>query len=216
MTDIQLRQNILDELDFEPSIDAAGIGVAVDDGVVTLTGHVPSYAQKLAAEAAVRRVRGVRAIAQEIEVRYPSDPKTSDDEIAKRALNALRWDTTVPGEKIKLTVNKGLAILTGEVPWHYQRNAAESAVRRLFGVTGVLNNITIKPRAEASDVKRKIEDALKRHAEVEAQAIRVSVLNDKVTLDGKVDNWDERDAVENAAWSAPGVRFVEDHLTIGR
>lgn len=216
MTDIQLRQNILDELDFEPSIDAAGIGVAVDDGVVTLTGHVPSYAQKLAAEAAVRRVRGVRAIAQEIEVRYPSDPKTSDDDIAKRALNALRWDTTVPGEKIKLTVNKGLAILTGEVPWHYQRNAAESAVRRLFGVTGVLNNITIKPRAEASDVKRKIEDALKRHAEVEAQAIRVSVLNDKVTLDGKVDNWDERDAVENAAWSAPGVRFVEDHLTIGR
>ena len=106
--------------------------------------------------------------------------------------------------------------LDGEVPWQYQRSAAESAVRRLLGVTGVLNNITIRPKVQTSDVKRKIEDALKRYAEVEAQAIRVSVLSDKVTLDGKVDNWDERPAVENAAWSAPGVRSVEDHLTIGR
>jgi len=149
-------------------------------------------------------------------VRYPTDRKTSDDEIAKRALNALRWDATVPDENIKLTVNKGLVTLAGEVPWYYQKSAAEQAVRGLAGVTGVLNNITIRPRVEASDVKRKIEDALKRHAEVEAQAIRVSVLNDKVTLAGKVDNWDERQAVENAAWSAPGVRYVEDHLTIGR
>jgi osmotically-inducible protein OsmY len=216
MSDIQLRQDILDELEFEPSIDAANIGVAVDDGVVTLTGHVSSYAQKVAAEAAVRRVRGVRAIAQEIEVRYPSDPKTSDDEIAKRALNGLRWDVTVPAEKIKLTVNKGLVTLTGEVQGFYERRAAETAVRNLTGVTGIINNITIKPRVQASDVKQKIEAALKRHAEVEAQAIRVSVLNDKVTLDGKVDNWDERQAVENAAWSAPGVRLVEDRLVIGR
>jgi osmotically-inducible protein OsmY len=216
MTDIQLRQDVLDELEFEPSIDAANIGVAVDDGVVTLTGHVHSYAQKLAAEAAVRRVRGVRAIAEEIEVRYPRDPKTSDDEIAKRALDALRWDVTVPDDKITLMVHKGLVTLAGEVPWRYQRSAAETAVRRLLGVTGVVNNIGVKPSVQASDVKRKIEDALKRHAEVEAQAIRVSVSNDTVTLDGKVDNWDELEAVENAAWSAPGVRFVEDRLTIGR
>jgi osmotically-inducible protein OsmY len=216
MTDTQLRQNILDELEFEPSIDAANIGVAVGDGVATLTGHVFSYAQKLAAEDAVRRVRGVRAIAQEIEVRYPSDAKTSDDEIAKRALNALRWDATVPDENIKLTVSKGLVTLSGDVPWYYQKNAAESAVRKLTGVTGVMNNITIKPTVQAYEVKQKIEGALKRHAEVEAQAIRVTVLNDKVTLDGKVDNWDEREAVKSAAWSAPGVRFVEDHLTIGR
>jgi osmotically-inducible protein OsmY len=216
MTDIQLRQDILDELEFEPSIDAAAIGVVVDEGVVTLTGHVSSYAQKLAAETAARRVRGVRAIAQEIEVRYPSDPKTSDDEIAKRALNALRWDVTVPAEKIRLTVNKGLVTLTGEVRGFYERRAAENAIRNLTGVTGIINNITIKPRVQASDVKQKIEAALKRHAEVEAQAIRVSVLNDKVTLDGKVDNWDERQAVENAAWSAPGVRLVEDRLVIGR
>jgi osmotically-inducible protein OsmY len=216
MTDIQLRQDILDELEFEPSIDAANIGVAVDDGVVTLTGHVSSYAQKLSAEAAVRRVRGVRAIAQEIEVRYASDPKTSDDQIAKRALDILRWDTTVPDEKITLTVHKGGVTLTGEVPWQYQRQAAEGAVRRLSGVTAVANNISIRPAVQAADVKRKIEDALKRYAEVEARAIRVNVLNDKVTLDGKVDNWDEREAVENAVWSAPGVRFVEDHLVIGR
>ena len=216
MTNTQLRQDITDELEFEPSIEAANIGVAVDGGVVTLTGHVSSYAQKLAVEAAVRRVRGVRAIAQEIEVRYPSHRETSDDEIAKRALDALRWDVTVPDEKIKLTVHKGLVTLAGEVPWQYQRSAAESAVRHLFGVTGVVNSITIKPKIQAADGKRKIEDALKRHAEVEAQAIRISVLNDKVTLDGKVANWDERDAVERAAWSAPGVRFVEEHLTIGR
>jgi len=216
MSDIQLRQDILEELEFEPSLDAANIGVAVDDGVVTLTGHVSSYAQKVAAEAAVRRVRGVRAIAEEIEVRYPSDPKTSDDEIAKRVLNALRWDATVPDEKINLTVNKGLVTLTGEVQAFYQRRAAENAIRNLAGVTGIINNITIKPRVQALDVRQKIEAALKRHAEVEAQAIRVSVSNDKVTLDGKVDNWDERQAVENAAWSAPGVRLVEDRLTIGR
>ena len=215
MIDTQLRQDILDELEFEPSIDAAHIGVAVDDGVVILTGHVSNYAQKLAAEAAVHRVRGVRAIAQEIDVRYPGDAKTSDDEIAKQALNALRWDVTVPDEIIKLTVNKGLVSLTGEVAWQYQKSAAESAVRKLTGVTGVVNNITIKPMVQASDVKRKIEDALKRHAEVEAQAIRITVVNDRVTLNGKVDNWDEREAVRNAVWSAPGVRFVEDHLTIG-
>jgi osmotically-inducible protein OsmY len=216
MTDIQLRNDVLEELEFEPSLDAANIGVAVDDGVVTLTGHVASYAQKIAAEAAARRVRGVRAIAQEIEVRYPSDVKTSDDEIAQRALSALRWDVTVPEEKISVTVNKGLVTLTGEVPWHFQRGAVENAIRRLMGVTGVVNNIVVRPRVQASDVKTKIENALRRRAEIEARDIRVSVTNDKVTLDGKVDNWDERQAVERAAWSAPGVRIVEDHLTVGR
>jgi osmotically-inducible protein OsmY len=215
MKDTELRQDVIDELEFEPSIDAANIGVAVDGGVVTLTGHVSNYAEKLAAEAAARRVKGVRAIAQEIEVRYPGTARTSDDELAKRALNALRWDVTVPDETIKLTVSKGLVTLTGEVSWYYQKSAAESAVRKLAGVIGVLNDITIKPRAQASDVKRKIEDALKRHAEVEAKAIRVNVLGDKVMLEGKVDNWDERAAVENAAWSAPGVRLVEDHLRVG-
>ncbi len=216
MTDIQLRQDILDELEFEPSIDAANIGVAFDDGVVTLTGHVSSYAQKLTAEAAVRRVRGVRAIAEEIEVRHAGERQTSDDEIAKRAIDSFRWNTSVPDEKVKITVDDGWIKLTGEVDWQFQRVAAENALRNLWGVVGVSNLIAVKPRVQATDIKGKIEAALKRRAEVEANAIRVSVLNDKVTLDGKVDNWDERRAIENAAWSAPGVRLVEDHLTIGR
>ena len=215
MRDIQLRQEVLDELEFDPVIDAAHIGVTVDGGVVTLTGHVSSYAEKLAAEAAVRRVRGVRAIAEEIEVRYPGHKQTSDDEIARRALSILRWDVFVPDEAIKLTVHKGLVTLAGEVQRYFQKYAAETAIRKLSGVTGVVNDITIKPTANVANIKGKIEDALKRHAEVEAKGIRVTVLNDEVTLDGKVDSWDERQAVISAAWSAPGVRLVEDNLTVG-
>ena len=216
MTDLQLRQDILDELEFEPSIDAANIGVSVDDGVVTLTGHVSSYTHKLTAEAAVRRVRGVRAIAEEIEVRHAGERRTSDDEIAKRAIDSLGWNTSVPDEKVQITVDNGWIKLTGELDWQFQRVATENALRNLWGVVGVSNLITVKPRIQATDIKGKIEAALKRRAEVEANAVRVTVLNDKVTLDGKVDNWDERHAIENAAWSAPGVRLVEDHLTIGR
>ena len=215
MRDIQLRQEVLDELEFDPVIDAAHIGVTVDGGVVTLTGHVSSYAEKLAAEAAARRVRGVRAIAEEIEVRYPGHKQTSDDEIARRALSILRWDVFVPHEAIKLTVHKGLVTLAGEVQRYFQKRAAETAIRKLSGVTGVVNDITIKPTANVANIKGKIEDALKRHAEVEAKGIRVTVLNDEVTLDGKVDSWDERQAVISAAWSAPGVRLVEDNLTVG-
>ena len=216
MTDTQLRQDVLDELEFEPSINAANVGAAVKDGVVTLTGHVSSYSQKITAEVAARRVRGVRAIAQEMEVRYAGERLTSDDEIAKRALDSLRWSTTVPDENVKLTVDNGWITLNGEVDWQFQKMSAENAVRNLLGVIGVSNLISVKPRVQAADIKGKIEAALKRRAEVEANAIRVSVVNDKVTLNGSVDNWDEREAVENAAWSAPGVRFVEDHLTIGR
>ena len=216
MSDIQLRQNVLDELEFEPSIDAAHIGVTVDDGVVTLTGHLSSYAEKIAAEEAVRRVKGVRAIAEEIEVRYPGQKQTSDDEIAKRALNILQWDTFLPHENIRLTVHKGLVTLTGEVQWYFQKSGAEKAIRKLSGVTGVVNDITVKPAVRVADIKSKIENALKRHAEVEAEGIQITVLNDEVTLNGKVESWDERQAVISAAWSAPGVRLVEDHLTIGK
>ena len=216
MSDIQLRQNVLDELEFEPSIDAAHIGVTVDDGVVTLTGHLSSYAEKIAAEKAVRRVKGVRAIAEEIEVRYPGQKQTSDDEIAKRALNIFQWDTFLPHENIRLTVHKGLVTLTGEVQWYFQKSGAEKAIRKLSGVIGVVNDITVKPAAKVANVKSKIEDALKRHAEVEAEGIQITVLNDEVTLNGKVASWDERQAVITAAWSAPGVRLVEDHLTIGK
>jgi hyperosmotically inducible protein len=213
MSELQLRQDVVDELEFEPSVGAAHIGVAVDKGVVTLTGHVASYAEKQVAIAAVRRVKGVRAIAEEIEVRYPSDKKTSDDEIAKRAIDILSWDTTVPSGSIQVMVRDGWVTLTGSVDWNYQKKQAEEDVRKLSGVRGVINTIEIKPTVQADDVKRKIEEALKRHAEIEANAIRVTVHeHNKVLLEGKVGSWDERHAVENAAWSAPGVKSVEDRM----
>lgn len=215
MNDKQLRQNVIDELDFEPSIDAANIGVAVDDGVVTLTGHASSYAAKIAAEYATRRVKGVRAIAQEIEVRYPSEKKTADDEIAKRALSVLKWHTRIPQDAVKVTVQKGWVTLSGELTWQYQRKAAEDVVRQLSGVTQVTNSISVKPTVYASDIKKKIEDALARNAQVEAQAIRVNVLDgNKVSLEGKVDSWDDREVAENAAWSVAGVQSVDDRLKV--
>ncbi|MBN8976230.1 MAG: BON domain-containing protein [Rhizobiales bacterium] len=214
MTDSQLRQDIIDEFEFDPTFDGEHIGVAVDKNVVSLTGHATSYAQKVAAIAAARRVKGVHAIAENIEVRYPFQAKIADDQIAKRAMDILKWDVLVP-ETIDVLVQDGWITLSGVVNWFYEKTAAEDDVRKLSGVNGVTNSITIKPHLEASNIKTKIELALKRHAEVEANAIRVSVQNgNKVILDGKVDNWDERRAVENAAWSAPGVAFVEDHLTI--
>lgn len=214
MTDSQLRQDIIDEFEFDPTFDGEHIGVAVDKNVVSLTGHVTSYAQKVAAIAAARRVKGVHAIAENIEVRYPFQAKIADDQIAKRAMDILKWDVLVP-ETIDVLVQDGWITLSGVVNWFYEKTAAEDDVRKLSGVNGVTNSITIKPHLEASNIKTKIELALKRHAEVEANAIHVSVQNgNKVILDGKVDNWDERRAVENAAWSAPGVAFVEDHLTI--
>ena len=215
MSELQLLQNVLDELEFEPSINAAHIGVAAESGVVTLSGHVSTYAEKTSAVAAARHVKGVRAIADDIEVRYPSEKKTADDGIAKRAVDILGWDTMIPSGSIQVTIRDGWVTLTGKADWYYQKKAAEDDVCKLSGVRGVINNIEIRPRVKAEDVKRKIEDALKRHAEVEAKAIRVTVSDtDKVLLEGTVDNWDERLAVENAAWSAPGVRYVEDRLAI--
>jgi len=215
MDDVVLRQNVLDELEFEPSVNAAHIGVTAENGVVTLSGHVSSYAEKIAAERAAQRVKGVRGIAQEIEVRYAGSLKSSDDEIAGRAVNILRWNTVVPGDAVKVKVEDGWVKLSGEVEWQYQRSAAESDIRKLSGVAGVTNDITIKAHVQTSDVKRKIEDALKRNAEVEAQRIRVSVLGDgKIALEGTVHDWQERSTAERAAWSAPGVRAVEDRLTI--
>jgi osmotically-inducible protein OsmY len=215
MDDLLLRQDVLAELEFEPSVDAAHIGVAVEKGVVTLTGHVRSYTEKQSALAATRRVRGVRAIADEIALRYPAEKKFSDDEIAKRVSNILDWDTLVPKGGAQVTVRNGWVTLTGSVDWQYQRMAAEHDVRKLNGVLGVLNSIEIKPRLQANDVKEKIEQALKRHAEVESKAIRVTVLDsDRVVLEGTVGNWEERFAVENAAWSAAGVKSVDDRLSI--
>ena len=216
MSELKLRDDILDELAYEPIVDPAHIGVAVDQDVVMLTGHVASYAQKLAAISAVRRVKGVHGIADEIEVRYSSDERTSDDEIAKRVINVLSWDSVIPSNAIQVTVRDGLVILTGKVNWYYQKSSAERDVRGLSGVRSVVNNIEIEPHARPENVKKKIEAALRRHAEIEAKDIRVTVRDDdEVLLEGKVRNWDEKFAVENAAWSASGVKNVRDKLTIG-
>jgi osmotically-inducible protein OsmY len=215
MSDKILRQDVLDELEFEPSLDAAHIGVTVDSGVVTLTGHVASYAEKIAAEKAARRIRGVRAIAQEIHVQSSRDTKFSDDALAMRAADILSWNIQVPSDTIKITVQDGWATLTGDVDWQYQRQAAEDDIRRLSGVRGVHNEIKINPQLHVADVQKRIEDALKRSAAVEAKGIHVTAADGKVTLRGTVHSWDERFAVESAAWSAAGVHAVEDFLTIG-
>lgn len=214
MSDKQLRQDILDELEFEPSVNAAHIGVAAENGVVTLTGHVSSYAEKLAADKAVRRVKGVQAIAEEIEVRYASDKKTADDEIARRVIDILRWSAVVPQNRVQITVRDGWVTLSGDVDWQYQKKAAYDEVRRLSGISGIVNNIAVRPSVQPVDVKRKIQDAFRRNAEVEAQRIRITVDGGKVVLDGSVHDWHERDAAEKAAWAAPGVVTVEDRLSI--
>jgi osmotically-inducible protein OsmY len=213
--DLQLRRNILDELDYEPSVDAANIGVAVENGIVTLTGHVPRYAEKLAAERAVRRVRGVRAIAEEIEIRVPNEKRTSDDAIAKRAVDILRWDTAVPKDAIEITVQHGWVTLSGKVDWEFQRSAAEVDIHRLSGVVGVHNQIKIEPQLRVLDIQTRIEDALKRNAEIEAKDIEITLQGSTVTLAGRVHDWAEHEAIRRAAWSAPGVQSVDDQLTFG-
>jgi osmotically-inducible protein OsmY len=215
MSDMTLRQDIIDELDFDPSIESANIGVAVGNGVVTLSGHVGSYSEKIAAEKAAQRVKGVRGIAQEIVVRYPNDEKTADDQIAERALASIAWDARIPSDKINVKVAQGWVTITGHVHWYYQCAAAESVTRRLSGVVGVTNLIEVRPKAQPQDVRAKIIDALKRNADLEADSIRVLVHDDKVTLEGKVKAWYERGIAERAAWSVPGVAFVEDHLSLG-
>jgi osmotically-inducible protein OsmY len=215
MTDKDLRRDVLDELDFEPSLDAGDIGVAVADGVVTLTGDVGSYAEKVEAERAVRRVKGVRAIAQEIQVRPHNAKKIEDDQIAARALAIIDWSVHLPKDAIQVKVAQGWITLTGEVPWWFQADAAEEAVRKLSGVVGVLNLCEVKPRVQPSAVKDRVLEAFKRNALFEADAIKVTVAGDKVTLEGNVTALAERDAAERAAWSAPGVRSVEDWITVG-
>lgn len=215
MNELKLRDDVMDELAYEPSVEAAHIGVAVDQNTVTLTGHVSSYAQNFAAIAAVRRVKGVRGIADEIEVVDPAQALTSDEDLLQRAVNMLAWESVVPAEAIQVTVHSRLVTLTGKVNWEYQKSSAERSIRRLASVRAVIKNIEIEPHAKAEDVKGKIEAALKRHAEVEAKNICVTVRDDSdVLLEGEVQSWDEKVAVEKAAWSAPGVKNVKDQLTI--
>lgn len=213
--DQRMRLEVEAELDWEPSINAATIGVAVDNGVVTLSGHVQDYLQKSAAEAAVMRVRGVRAVAQQIEVRPPKVFANSDDEIARHAVDSIRWDVSVPSEWITPVVDKGRVTLKGEVDWQYQRVQAEACVRRLAGVTDVYNHITLRTRPAAENLKERIEAALQRSAAIEARSIRVHVDDNRVTLEGHVHSQAERSALEQAVWAAPGIRWIDDRVSIG-
>ncbi|MFY3551544.1 BON domain-containing protein [Achromobacter insolitus] len=215
MNDAELRDRVQKALAFEPSVDDLNIGVVAENGVVTLTGHVSTYAQKLAAEEAIQNVKGVRGIAQEIEVRRAADKQLADDQIAARALSIIAWDSTIPDGKVHVTVDKGWVTLKGAVEWFYQREAAARAVHKLSGVTGVSNLIEVIPSVRAGDIKRKIEEALLSSALVEAKRVEVSVHDHKVVLSGRVNSWVERGAAERAAWAVPGVVEVQDRLAVG-
>ena len=211
----QLQTDVLQELKFEPSIDAAGIGVTAKDGIVSLTGYVNSYVAEYTAVRAAERVAGVKAVTDELKVDLPAFHVRNDEDIARAAINALQWDVWVPSDHIKVKVADGWLTLDGEVEFKYQQNAAENAVRNLTGVRGVTNLIAIKkPAVMPSEVKANIEYALRRAAEVDAEHITVKVVDDKVILKGNVSSWAERSEAERVAWSTPGVRTVEDDLVI--
>jgi osmotically-inducible protein OsmY len=212
-TDAQLQQDVLDELGWEPSIDAAQIDVEVKDGIVTLAGQVSSYAEKWDAERAAQRVHGVRALAIEMDVSLPGSSQRNSVDIARTAENVVEWSTYLPKNSVKLKVENGWITLTGELQWEYQRQAVANEVRYLMGVTGVSNQIVIKPKLSLSAVKSEIEAALQRRSHTDAQEISVTVKGGDVTLSGTVHSWSERDLATHSAWGAPGVRNVIDKMT---
>ena len=211
--DAALKDLVLAELSWEPSVTAAHIGVTARDGVITLTGHVERFAEKQAAQAAALRVRGVKGVAEEIEVKLPFELKRRDDEIARAALDRLVWNATLPKDSIQVSVQDGWVTLTGEVAWRYEHEAAAQDVRRLWGVVGVSNKITLKPRVNTYNLAGDISGALHR-AWFDPEGIKVTANGGHVTLTGHVKSWTERELADSTAWAAPGATDVENHLII--
>jgi osmotically-inducible protein OsmY len=215
-SDHDLREDIEQELEEDPRVDAREIGVAAKEGIVTLSGHVGSYAERWAAQDAVRSIDGVRALANEIEVKLPLGGERSDTEIAESAMTALRLNISVPTADIKLMVREGWITLTGQVAFWYQKQVTETTLRHLQGVKGISNEIKVKQQVSKPDIKTRIEQAFRRHAQIDADKIRVQVSDGTVTLEGEVESWRERDDAENAVWAAPGVLGVKDWLVVRR
>jgi osmotically-inducible protein OsmY len=213
-TDEELRTDVIAELKWNPRIKSNQIGVIVKDGAVTLTGMVESYAEQLYAERAVKSVKGVRAVAEDIQVKLPSQIMSTDEGIAEQAARVLTWNSTLRDTNVQVEVRNGRVVLTGEVDWLYQKDTAARRVAELEGVSGVVNQITIRKSANPRDVKRQIMDALHRHANLEASKVEISVTDGTVTLEGSVDAYYERDLIESAARGTEGVRAVVDNLRV--
>lgn len=213
-TDAQIKEDVLDELVWQPNIDETKIGVIVENGVVTLSGVVDSYTKKLEAEKAVKSVLGVKAVALDIDIKYGSDYKKTDKEIAKAAVNAIAWDTSIPEDKVSIKVENGIIYLTGELKWAYQKNNAKKVTENLLGVKNVVNNIKIKQAVQPTDIKERITKAFERSADIHAKNITVSADGHTVTLRGTVSSISEKDEAEKAAYLAPGVYDVKNELRV--
>ena len=213
-TDTQIQKDVLAELEWEPTVRATDIGVEVKDGIVTLAGHVDSYAEKWHAETAAQRVSGVKGVAVEIDVKLPGDTQRTDADIARAVKNTLEWNIFVPNDPLKVMVEDGWVTLSGEVPWEYQRRLAASSIRYLTGVTGVSNQIVVKLKPTAAAVKADIEASLKRRAVQDANAIKVEVHDHDVILSGKVHSIAEKELIHHAVWNSPGVTKVTDNIKI--
>jgi osmotically-inducible protein OsmY len=213
-SDSEIERDVRDELAWDPDLDATDIAVSVKDGVVSLAGFVKTFVDKYQAEAAAKRVAGVVGVANDIEVRLPSIDERPDPEIARDAVQAIKSQLPISWERIKVIVKNGWITLEGDVEWQYQRQTAESAVRRVKGVRGVVNSLVVKPHAQPSDIKRRIQEAFRRNAEVDANRIVVETNGSEVVLNGTVRSWVEREEAERVAWSAPGVTRVEDRIVV--
>jgi osmotically-inducible protein OsmY len=212
--DLEIQQDVINQLKWQPFIRTSDIGVFVKNGVVTLTGQVDSYAQKIAAEKAAKKVFGVRAIAEDIQIGVSPSYRKSDTEIAESVVNAIKWHSAVPEDRITVKVEDGVVILNGEVDWEYQRQSAYKAIAGLLGVKRVINNVSLKPKITASDVSSRISEALHRSATVDAEKITVEVVGNKAILHGRVRSYAEKEDAEDAAWCAPGISTVESHLEL--